>query len=47
MPTEQERNQFVESLLNAKNRVTDCQEALEIHLEKIAFLQEVHDSLDK
>ena len=47
MPTELDRNCFVEELLNAKNKVTDCEEALEVHLAKIAFLQEVHDSLDK
>ena len=44
---EEERNQFVEALLNAKNKVTDAEDTLEVHLEKIAFLQEVHDSLDK
>ena len=41
-----DRNEYVRNLLNAKNALTDAEEALEIHLEKIAFLQEQYDSLD-
>jgi len=47
MPTEQERHQYVEDLIKAKNKVSVAQENLEAHLEKITFLQEVHTSLDK
>ena len=41
-----DRNEYVRNLLNTKNTLTDAEEALEIHLEKIAFLQEQYDSLD-
>ena len=41
-----DRNEYVRNLLNAKNALTDAEEAFEIHLEKIAFLQEQYDSLD-
>jgi exonuclease VII small subunit len=42
-----DRNQYVRNLLEAKNKLTDAQDALEAHLEKIAFLQGEYDSLDK
>jgi chromosome segregation ATPase len=42
-----DRNQYVQNLINAKNQLTDSEENLENHLEKIAFLQEQYDSLDK
>ena len=42
-----DRNQYVRNLLDAKNALTGAQDALEMHLEKITFLQEQHDSLDK
>ena len=42
-----DRNQYVRNLLDAKNALVDTQDALETHLEKIAFLQEQFDSLDK
>lgn len=42
-----DRNQYVRTLLDAKNKLTDAQDALEAHLEKIAFLQGEYDSLDK
>jgi hypothetical protein len=42
-----DRNVYVRSLLEAKNKLTDAQDALEAHLEKIAFLQGEYDSLDK
>lgn len=42
-----DRNQYVRNLLDAKNALVDTQDALEAHLEKIAFLQEQFDSLDK
>lgn len=41
-----DRNEYVRNLLNTKNTLTDAEEALEIHLEKIAFLQEQYNSLD-
>lgn len=37
VPTD--RNQYVRSLLDARNAVIDAQEALEDHKEKIAYLQ--------
>jgi hypothetical protein len=42
-----DRNVYVRSLLDAKNVLTDAQDALNSHLEKIAFLQGEYDSLDK
>ena len=42
-----DRNQYVRSLLDAKNALNIAEGALEAHLEKIAFLQEQYDSLDK
>ena len=41
-----DRNQYVRNLLDAKNALVYAQDALEVHLEKIAFLQEQYDSLD-
>lgn len=41
-----DRNQYVRNLLDAKNALTDAQDALSAHLEKIAFLQEQYDFLD-
>lgn len=41
-----DRNEYVRNLLNTKNTLTDAEEALEIHLGRIAFLQEQYDSLD-
>ena len=41
-----DRNQYVRNLLDSKNALTDAQDALAAHLEKIAFLQEQYDSLD-
>lgn len=41
-----DRNEYVRNLIFAKNALTDAEEALEIHLEKITFLQEQYDSLD-
>lgn len=34
------RDQYVKNLLNAKNKVTDTEEALEIHTKKIEFLRD-------
>lgn len=42
-----DRNDYVRNLLIAKRSLIDSEEALEVHLEKIAFLQEQYDSLDK
>jgi N-methylhydantoinase B/oxoprolinase/acetone carboxylase alpha subunit len=42
-----DRNQYVRNLLDAKNALILSEETLEVHLEKIAFLQEQFDSLDK
>ena len=42
-----DRNQYVRNLIDAKNALVDSEEALELHLEKIVFLQEQYDSLDK
>lgn len=42
-----DRNDYVRNLLIAKRSLIDAEEALEVHLEKIAFLQEQYDSLDK
>ena len=42
-----DRNQYVRNLIETKRALIDCQETLESHLEKIAFLQEQFDSLDK
>lgn len=39
--------EYVEDLIEAKNKVSIAQENLEAHLEKITFLQEQYDSLDK
>lgn len=41
------RNDYVRELFNAKNAVTDAQEALELHQAKINFLQEELSLLDK
>lgn len=41
-----DRNEYVRNLINAKNALTDAEETLAIHLEKITFLQEQYDSLD-
>ncbi len=42
-----DRNQYVRNLLDAKNALILSEETLEVHLKKIAFLQEQFDSLDK
>lgn len=42
-----DRNYYVSGLLNAKNKVTSAQEALKAHQEKVAFLQDKLESLNK
>ena len=42
-----DRNQYIRNLLSAKNGLTNAEEALEAHAEKIAFLQGEYDTLDK
>lgn len=42
-----DRELYVENLLEAKNEVTEAEEALALHKEKIAFLQGELDSLGK
>ena len=42
-----DRNQYIENLLSAKNKLTDAEEKLEAHLSKIEFLQGEYESLDK
>lgn len=42
-----DRNTYVSNLLLAKNRLTSCEEDLDAHKEKIAFLEEIFASLDK
>ena len=34
-----DRNMYVANLLEAKNKLTDAEEALEFHLKKLAFLE--------
>jgi hypothetical protein len=41
-----DRNQYVRNLLSAKNSLTEAQDNLTEHLEKIAFLEETYASLD-
>lgn len=42
-----DRKQYVRGLLDAKNRLTDAQEALKTHQAKIEFLQGQLDSLNE
>lgn len=41
------RPQYVANLLSAKNRVTEAEEALEVHLKKIAFLKAEKEEISK
>lgn len=41
-----DRNSYVRNLLDAKNAVTNAEEGLKLHKEKIAFLKEELDSLN-
>jgi len=41
------RDAYVQNLLSSKNNVTKAEEALELHKEKIAFLKETLEGLDK
>lgn len=40
-----DRDSYVESIINAKNALTLAEEALENHYEKLDFLKEIHGSL--
>lgn len=40
-----DRNMYIRDLLSAKNNFSEAEEALEAHIEKIAFLQGEYDSL--
>jgi len=40
-----DRDAYVESIINAKNALTLAEEALENHYEKLHFLKETHESL--
>ena len=41
-----DRNQYIRGLLSAQNTLIEAEEALESHLDKLAFLNEQHASLD-
>jgi hypothetical protein len=41
------RDHYVKTLINAKNGVTDAEEALEVHIAKIEFLKEELEILEK
>ena len=42
-----DRNQYISSILIAKNYLTDAEDILNEHLAKLAFLQEEFENLDK
>lgn len=42
-----DRNLYVRNLLNAKNKLTEAKETLEIHLEKIKFLEEQQEEINE
>jgi len=42
-----DRNDYIRNLCSAKNRLTEAQEALDVHNEKLAFLNEQFELLDK
>lgn len=42
-----DRNAYIRNLLDAKNRLSDAEEALEAHNSKLEFLVETHGDLDK
>lgn len=41
-----DRNDYISNLVIAKNALTSAEEALEQHVEKIAFLEDMYKSLD-